>query len=460
VYNPARFIKEARPTSAAPHRRSNSLKRAALAFVAACLLQAHAALGITNLQFWHSMTGVAAEELIQLAGRFNASQPEYRVVPVYKGTYEESLAAGIAAMGARNSPHILQVFDAGTATAMAAGGAFKPVYQIMAAAGEPFDTRAYMPAVLGYYADNEGRLLSLPFNSATAVLFYNKEVFRKAGLDPALAPKTWRDVQAAALKVRESDAAPCAYTTDWQSWILVESLSAWHNEPLATRSNGYGGRDARLNFNGELLVRHVGLMSSWVKSGLFTYAGRTTEGEAKFASGECAMVTSSSASYAAIAKSAPFDFAVSPLPYYDEFNGAPFSTIVRGASLWVPAGKNAAEYKGVARFFSYLSRPDIQAEWNRQTGYLPNTRAAYELNRKQGYYDLHPGADVAVRQLGRKLLAYTRGVRLANFYQIRTLIDEELESVWNQTKTPKEALDSAVVRGNEMLRRFERPGRS
>jgi len=406
------------------------------------------------------MTGAAADELNQLASRFNASQPQYRVVPLYKGTYEESLAAGIAATGAPDSPHILQVFDAGTATMMAEGGAFKPVYQLMAAAGERFDTRAYMPAVLSYYADGQGKLLSLPFNSATAVLFYNKDAFRKAGLDPAQAPRTWRDVQAAALKVRDSEAAPCAYTTDWQSWILVESLSAWHNEPLATRNNGYGGRDARLNFNGELLVRHIGLMSSWVKSGLFTYAGRTTEGEAKFASGECAMVTSSSTSYAGIAKNAPFDFAVSPLPYYDEFKGAPYNTIVRGASLWVPAGKNAAEYKGVARFFSYLSRPEIQAEWNRQTGYLPNTHAAYELNRKQGYYERHPGADVAVRQLSRRLQANSRGVRLGNFYQIRTLIDEELESVWNQTKTPKEALDSAVARGNDLLRRFERPGRS
>jgi len=343
---------------------------------------------------------------------------------------------------------------------MAAGGAFKPVHRMMAEAGEPFDTRALLPAVLGYYADGQGKLLSLPFNTATAVLFYNKDAFRKAGLDPALAPKTWRDIQAAALKVRDSEAAPCAYTTDWQSWILVESLSAWHNEPLATRANGYGGRDARLNFNGELLVRHIGLLSSWVKSGLFTYAGRTTQGEAKFASGECAMVTSSSTSYAGIAKSARFDFAVAHLPYYDEFNGAPYNTIVRGASLWVPSGKKPAEYKGIARFFGFLSRPEVQAEWHRQTGYLPNTHSAYELNRKQGYYDRHPGADVAVKQVSRKLEAHSRGVRLANFHQIRALIDEELEGVWNQTRTPKEALDSAVARGNDLLRRYERGGRS
>jgi sn-glycerol 3-phosphate transport system substrate-binding protein len=432
------------------------MKRQALALAAAALLQAPTALAITELQFWHSMIGTSGDEVSALANRFNASQSDYRVVPVFKGGYEESLAAGIAAIRARNAPHIIQVFDAGTATMMAARGAVKPVYQLMAEAREKFDAHAYMPAMSSYYSDSHGRLMSLPFNSSTAVFFYNKDVFRKAGIDPALAPKTWRDVQAAALKVRDSEAAPCAYTTDWQSWILVENLSAWHNEPLSTRNNGFGGADAKLNFNGELLVRHIGLMSSWVKSGLFTYAGRATEGEAKFASGECAMVTSSSAAYPGISKSARFEFAVSPLPYYDEFSGAPYNTIIRGASLWVPSGKKPAEYKGIAKFFSYLSRPEAQAEWNRQTGYLPNTLAAYALIRTQGHYDRNPGADVAVKQMSRKLETHSRGVRLANFVQIRAVIDEELEAVWRQTKTPKEALDSAVERGNDLLRRFER----
>lgn len=430
------------------------MKRKALALAAAALLQAPAALAVTELRFWHSMSGAAGNEVVQLASRFNASQRSYRVVPEFKGSYEDSLDAGVAALRTRAAPHIIQIFDAGTATMVAARGAVKPLYQLMAEAGEKFDAHAYMPAVSSYYLDGHGKLLSLPFNSSTAVFFYNKDVFRKAGIDPEQPLKTWRDVQVAALKVRDTGSAPCAYTTDWQSWILVENLSAWHNEPLATRNNGFGGADARLNFNGELLMRHIGLMSSWMKSGLFTYAGRATEGEAKFASGECAMVTASSSSYASLAKSAPFAFAVSPLPYYDEFRGAPYNTIIRGASLWVPAGKKSSEYKGVAKFFSFISRPEVQAEWNRQTGYLPNTLAAYELLRTQGYADR--GAEIAVNEMSRKLGPFSRGVRLASFYRIRTVIDEELEAVWHQTKTPKEALDSAVERGNDLLRRFER----
>ena len=435
------------------------MNRLVLAIAVAALAHVHAAFAATELQFWHSMNGAAGEEVNALAEKFNALQHAYRVVPEFKGSDEASLAAGIAAFASGKAPHILQVSDSGTAAMMEARRAVLPLYRLMAEAGEKFDPRAYMPAVASIYSDSHGKLMSLPFDSSTAVFYYNKDAFRRAGVDPNQAPRTWFDVQAAALKLRESEATPCAYTTDWQSWVLVENLSAWHNEPIATRDNGFGGGDAKLNFNAELLVRHIGLMSSWVKSGLFTYAGRGSEGETKFASGECAMVTSSSSAYTGIARSARFEFAVSPLPYYDEFRGAPFNTIVRGASLWVPAGKKRAEYKGVAAFFSFLSRPEVQADWYQRTGYLPNTVAAYDLIKARGDFDARPGSEVAMKDLGRETAAHSRGLRLGSFTQIRAMIDEELEAVWSQKKTPKEALDSAVERGNALLSRIERDRR-
>ena len=436
------------------------MNRLVLAIAVAAIAYAQSAGAATELQFWHSMSGAAGEEVNALAEKFNALQHAYRVVPEFKGSDDASLAAGIAAFSTGKAPHILQVSDVGTAAMMDAKRSVLPLYRLMAEAGVKFDPRVYMPAVAAIYSDSHGKLMSLPFDSSTAVFYYNKDAFRRAGVDPNRAPRTWFDVQAAALKLRESETTPCAYTTDWQSWVLVENLSAWHNEPIATRDNGFGGGDAKLNFNAELLVRHIGLMSSWMKSGLFTYAGRGSGGETKFAHGECAMVTSSSSAYADIARTAKFEFAVSPLPYYDEFRGAPFNTIVRGASLWVPAGKKRVEYKGVAEFFSFLSRPDVQADWYRQTGYLPNTVAAYDLIKSRGDFDAHPGSDVAVKELSRKTSVYSRGLRLGHFARIRALIDEELEAVWSQKKTPKEALDSAVERGNALLRRIERDRKS
>ena len=409
----------------------------------------------TEIQFWHSMPGALGERVVDLSNRFNASQKEYRITPVFKGSYDESMAAAIAAFRAGNAPHILQVFEVGTATMMAAKGAIKPVYQMMREAGEKFDPKLYVASVTGYYTDTKGNMLSFPFNSSTTVFFYNKDAFQKAGIPADSPPKTWGEVMVAAAKLKASGAA-CAFTTGWQSWVHLENLSAWHNVPFATKENGFGGFDTQLSFNGPLQVKHVDMLADWVKKGYFTYGGRRNEPEAKFFSGECAMLTSSSAAYGNIQKNAKFPFAVSALPYHGDAQGAPQNTIIGGASLWVMSGKTAPSYKGVAKFFNFLSEPALQAEWHQQTGYLPITPGAYDLTKKQGFYEKNPGADVSVHQMtGRAPTANSKGLRLGSFVQIRGVIDEELESVWAGKKTGQQALDAAVQRGNELLRRFE-----
>ncbi|MFA9441311.1 sn-glycerol-3-phosphate ABC transporter substrate-binding protein UgpB [Uliginosibacterium sp. sgz301328] len=427
--------------------------RAALAALG--LVAAGAAQAVVEIQWWHSMTGALGDRVNALATQFNSSQRDYRVVPVFKGAYDESMAAAIAAYRAGNAPHILQVFEVGTATMMSAGKAIKPVYQLMSEAGEPFDAKAYVPAVAGYYTDRNGKMLSLPFNSSTTVFFYNKDAFRKAGLDPAKPPATWTELTSAAAKLKISGST-CAYTTGWQSWVQLESFSTWHNVPFATQGNGLDGSNPRLMFNSPLHVRHIGNMQNWLKQGLFTYAGRKNEPEAKFYSGECAMLTSSSAALGNIKRNAKFEFGVAPLPYYPDVPGAPQNTVIGGASLWVMGGKSAPEYKGVAKFFTFLSRPEVQAEWHQQTGYLPLTLAAYELTRKSGFYEQNPGTDVAVKQMITKTTTNSRGVRLGNFVQIRNIVDEELESVWNGQKTAQQGLDAAVQRGNAELDKFSR----
>jgi sn-glycerol 3-phosphate transport system substrate-binding protein len=288
------------------------------------------------------------------------------------------------------------------------------------------------------------------------VLYISKDAFKKAGLDPANPPKTWSDMEKAAVKLKESGAA-CAYTTGWQSWVQLESFSAWHNVPFATKQNGFGGLDTRLEFNGPLQVKHIQNLGDWAKKGLFTYAGRKDEPLGKFMSGECAMITTSSGSYANIKANAKFEFGVSPLPYYPEVKGAPQNTIIGGATLWVMTQKNPAIYKGVARFFTFLSTPEIQMDWHESTGYVPITLAAYEATKKSGFYDKNPGFDVAIKELsGKAPTPNSKGVRLGNFVQIRNVIDEELEAVWGGKKTGREALDNAVKRGNELLEKFQK----
>jgi sn-glycerol 3-phosphate transport system substrate-binding protein len=432
------------------------IKKLSLALAVAFAFAAGSAQAATEIQWWHSMTGALNDRVNDIANGFNATQSDYKVVPVYKGGYAESMTAAIAAVRSGKGPDILQVFEVGTATMMAGKKVIKPVYEVMAEAHEKFDPKSYMPAVTSYYSDTQGRMLSMPFNSSTPVFYYNKDAFKKAGLDPNKPPKTWDEVEADAVKLKDSGAT-CAFTTAWQSWVQLETMSAWHNQEFATEQNGFGGLGTKLTFNTEMLVRHIAKLSSWVKSGLFTYAGRTTQPEAKFYGGDCAMLTTSSAAYANIKKNSKFQFGISQLPYYPDVKGAPQNTIIGGASLWVMGGKKPAEYKGVAKFFTYMSSPKVQAEWHQKTGYVPITKAAYELTKKEGFYEANPGTDVAIQQLLLKNPTKdSKGVRLGNFVQIRDIIDQELEAVWAQKKGPKQALDDAVERGNVELRKFER----
>jgi sn-glycerol 3-phosphate transport system substrate-binding protein len=424
------------------------------------LLVSSAAYAVTEIHFWHAMDGALGDELNVLAQKFNASQPEFKVVPQLKGDYDTVLTElRNTALQGKDRPEIVQIVDVATQNAMMEKRFFRPVHQVMAEAGERLEAKAYAPAVAIFYSDPKGNLVSLPFNVATPVLYFNKDAFKDAGLDFNAPLKTWYNVQEALLAVQEKQTAKCGLTASYPSWTMLENVLAWHNEEFATRNNGYDGLNADLTFNTFLAMRHWSLMSSWVKAQIFSYSGRRNEAQQRFTSGECAMLVASSGAYANIARDARFRWGVMPMPYYDDFKGAPAHTSTGGASLFVVNGKTPAEYKGVAKFLAFLARPEVQAEWSAKTGYLPLSRAAVDLTRKNGYFDSNPGADIALDQvIGRTPIpaSHARGVRLGNYQVIRAIIDEELELVWSNKKPPKAGLDDAVKRGNEQLRRFER----
>jgi len=420
----------------------------ALAFAAPAVAQ-------TEIQFWHAFTGRLGELVDEQVTTFNASQSDYQVVATYKGNYSETLNAGIAAFRAGEQPDILMVFEVGTATMMSASGATKPVYEVMADAGAEFDPDAYIGSVKGYYTTNDGQMLSLPFNSSTPVLWVNRDALSAAGIDPDTDMSTWQQV-GAVLDDLKAAGQDCPITTAWQSWIHLENFSAYHNVPFATKANGFEGLDTELAFNGPVQIQHISTMGQWAQDGKFIYAGRRNEGGANFRAGECALFTESSAGYAGIKAEAEFEFEVRPLPYWDGVEGAPQNTIIGGASLWVMAGQSDAEYEGVAAYLNFLSSPEIQAKWHQDTGYLPITTAAAELTREQGFYEENPGTDIAVIQMTANApTENSKGLRLGSFDQIRAIIDEELEAVWAGDKSAEEALNTAVERGNQLLRRFE-----
>lgn len=250
---------------------------AAAAVAATVGLGASPAWAATEIQWWHAMTGANNDVIVKLATDFNAAQTDYKVIPTYKGNYADTMNAGIAAFRAGNAPHIMQVFEVGTATMMAATGAVKPVYKLMAETGEKFDAKAYLPAITGYYSTSKGEMLSFPFNSSSTVMWVNLDELKKANVE---IPKTWPEVFEAGKKLKAAGHATCGFSGSWVTWVNLEQLSAWHNVPLASKANGLDGFDTVLEFNGPLQVKHLEKLVELQKDKTYDYAGRTNTGEA------------------------------------------------------------------------------------------------------------------------------------------------------------------------------------
>jgi len=406
----------------------------------------------TQISWWHAMTGANNEVVDKIAKDFNASQQDYELTPVFKGTYPETLNAGIAAFRAGQPPDIIQVFDVGTGVMMNAEGAIKPVADVLTDAGMTFDKSQYLPGIVSYYSRPDGTMLSFPYNSSSPILYFNKEIFAKAGLDADNPPKTWNEVWDAAKKIKASGAAACGYTSTWLTWIHLENFAAWNNTPYSTKENGLAGQDSELEINKPLFVNHFQAIADLAKDGTFKYGGRTSEAKQIFLAGECGIFTESSGGLGDIVKSG-MKFGIGQLPYDSDAQGAPQNTIPGGASLWVFAGKSADQYKGVAAFFAYLSKTEVQTYLHQKSGYLPITLKAYEETKKSGFYEQNPGRETPITQmLGKAPTENSKGVRLVNLPQVRDIENEEFEKMLAGEQTAQQALDNAVKRGNEAIK--------
>ena len=407
----------------------------------------------TEISWWHAMTGANAEVVQKIADDFNASQSDYKVVPAFKGTYPETLNAGIAAFRAGQAPDIIQVFDVGTGVMMAAEGAVKPVAEVLQDAGLTFDKSQYLPGIVAYYSKPDGTMLSFPYNSSSPITYINKDIFEKAGLDPNTPPKTWNEVWEMAKTIKASGAAPCGYTSTWLTWIHLENFAAWNDAAYATQENGLApGGVPELQINAPLYVNHFQAMADLAKDGTFKYGGRTSEAKQIFLAGECGIMTESSGGLGDIVKSG-MNYGIGQLPYDSDAPGAPQNTIPGGASLWVMGGKSDETYKGIAAFFSYISQTDVQEYLHQTSGYLPVTMAAYEATKASGFYDQNPGRETPITQMmGKAPTANSKGVRLINLPQIRDIENEEFEKMLAGDQTAQEALDNAVSRGNAAIK--------
>lgn len=405
-----------------------------------------------EIQFWHAQRPPRENTLNKIVDAYNKSQTKYQVVASFKGSYDETLNAGIAAFRSKKQPHILQVYEVGTQTMMLSNAIY-PVFNLMKDTGHNIDWKSYLQPVLSYYVSSNGELQSMPFNSSTPIMYYNKDLFKKAGLTGP--PRTWDEMGEYTKKLVASG-TEYGMTSAWQTWVMIENYSAIQNIPLATKSNGFDGLDTELTINNPMVVKHIERLKSWMDDKRFVYEEREYKGpEAAFISGKCAILMDSIGAIGAV-KSAKFDWGAAPLPVEASMK-EPQNSIIGGASLWVLKGLPQEEYQGVADFLAFQASEEMQIIWHKETGYLPITMQAYNKLKADGFYQQEPLQEVGILQLTRKdPTANSRGIRLGSFSQIRDVMNEELEMLWQGKKTAKQALDEAVSRGNDILRQFEK----
>lgn len=399
-----------------------------VAFVLAAPFALAVAAAPIEIDLSHRLDEERGERLEKIVKRFNSQQKEYQLNVVRR-------VAGDA------PTHLNLVTREEQAQFQVAKADFKPLYQIMKQAKQPFDSRKLSPELRVGLDDKKGNLFALPVALSTPVLYINKEAFRKAGLDPEKPPKTWADAQKAADKLFDAGSA-CPYTTSWPAWVHIDNLSAWNGAEVADAKG-------KLGFNGLVQVKHTAMLTTWSKAKFFAYFGRRDEADRRFAAGECGMLTSSSSLFGALHESRKVETGVSALPYHDDVPGTPQQTLADGASLWVGGGKKADEYKGVAIFVSFLLEPDLQVELTALEGFLPMTPVARAAANSQLLRADVAGLDVAYLQLQGK--GALRTLRVSQIEPVRIIVEEELEAAWAGTKPAKEALDNAVERGNIAL---------
>lgn len=421
--------------------------------IAATLLISGAASAQTDITLWHAMGGALGETVNTIAENFNASQDEVKLTPVFKGTYEETLTAGIAAFRAGEQPNILQVFDAGAATVIGAKGATIPVEDLLTAAGVEFDINDYISGVRYFYADADGKMIGMPFNSSSPIMYYNVDALEAAGVTP---PKTWEEFQSTtAPALKEAGYTPLAQSH--LPWIFTENFMSRHNLPFATNDNGYDGAEGtEILVNNDAIKAHFTALTDWQEQGYFEWFGTGWgDNQTPFEEGKVAIWLGSSGSFGGLAqKDLGFDFSATFLPYWEAVTTEPKQTFIGGASLFAMSGKSDDENAATAKFFEYLTSPEVQYFWHKETGYVPITTAAYELAKQDGHYERMPAAEVGIQQLSLDAGENTRGYRMGFYVQIRDVMNREYGRILTGETSVEDAFKNIEAEANDLLARF------
>lgn len=399
-----------------------------------------------EIDFWHSMSGNNGEEIQKIVDRFNEQSEGIHVNAIFQGSYEDSLTKLRALGGTEEAPAIVQVFEGGTKY-MSESGFITPMQTFIDQDG--FDVSILEENILSYYTLDD-QLYSMPFNTSNAVMFYNKDLFKEAGLDPDHPPRTFSEVKEAAEKITKGkDQVGFSFATI--SWFF-EQLMANSGGLIINNDNGRSGEATASEINSD-----IGLaIFEWIKEmndqGIFVnYGSSWDDPRGPFFAGKLGMYFDSTANTAQVIASSSHEVGTAPMPVMDGVE--PKGAVVGGASLWITNQVSEEEQAAAWEFIKFTTKADVQAEWAAGTGYFPITPAAYEEQVLKDIYEEYPQYTTAVKQLENTVnTASTAGALFSIMPEARKIIEMGLGEVY-EGRDPQEALDDAAKKITEALQK-------
>ncbi|WP_427185047.1 extracellular solute-binding protein [Bordetella bronchialis] len=405
---------------------------------------AHAA--PVQIQVWHTLTDANKAEFEKLVKQYNKEQNDVEVALRDFATPQALQQATVAAVSAKKAPNLVQLQDNHSPEVVAEYKSIKPLYELLAK--YPIkDATWFLPSTTSFTRDSKGRLLAFPYMAEIPVMFYNTALYKKAGLDPNKPARTWQDLQAELLKLRDTADVECPYASSDQVEVHLENLAPINNQLYTSNGNGIEAvkgkpAPASLQFD-TLYMRHVSLMATWKRSLLLTQHSNDDQPDVAFAKGQCGVLTSSSGALGRLMAAKGLNFGVAPLPYYEQVTKTPGKPFVSGAALWVMEGHPAAQDKATAEFLAWLSKPVVAAEWHQNTGYLPLTEAAFRAS-EVSFYNRLPGAQSIIAAMRTQPPVTARGFRVNNYDRIEPLLSRELDDAFDGKTPPVAALTNAI----------------
>jgi sn-glycerol 3-phosphate transport system substrate-binding protein len=411
----------------------------------------------TKLVFWHALGGTNGEVVSNLVNQFNDSQSDIFVQDIYQGTYDDLVNKFRAGLQSKSGPHILQVYDIGQRF-MIDSKAIEPMQTFIDA--DKFDLSQFEQPILNYYTVDK-KLNAMPFNTSNPILYYNKDAFKAAGLDPAKPPRTWDDVAAAAQTLTKKDASGkpqpgvsfAIYGWFFEQWLATQN--ALYAEP----DNGRGAQRAtKVVFNNDPGVKIMDWWKGMIDKGIAANLGRSTgDSQNAFGAGQVAMITESTASLRGIIGKAGGKFEVGtgfmPRP---TTGGEQGGIIMGGAAVYIAKDKADKEKQAAWQFVQFLAQPKQQAFFHIGTGYFPIRKDAYDLPEVKANSEKYPQFQTAVDQLhANPSNPATSGAVLGVFTQSRTTdVEGAIEEILLGKSTPKAALDKAAAASNKALDQY------